>query len=182
MFITALPSFGQVNKVAGIYSDNFALYGFFTTALQLSQDMTFKYSWGGDQQSDRGIGTYKLNHDTILLSFIASKYDTLYKFYWDSIYSTSSLQPNDSGQFHFSVYHKNDTIKKPGYTLSTYINDRPTKFLYKHSHLYYITKEGKVSYIKCKVFIGHKKFLLFGSGWGMKKIYLVKRTHWTDNF
>lgn len=181
VILLALPRLYAQQYMLGIYSSICAENGMFGIDMQLNSDMTFKYEWGGDMQDDKGIGEYKIDHDTVLLSWIPSKYDTEYN-YWDTLKLIELPQAVDSGGFHIETkrYIKKKT---PSGYLSPYVNDRPTKYYYKNNKLFGVSKDGKVVCPKTRALSRYRRFLLFGKHYyTMRKYYLVKTKRQADIF
>ncbi len=125
------PSKAQDTKVFGFYTSNFLLNCFYRTRIQLNENFTFTYEWGGDLSHDRAIGKFKIIDDTVLLSYQPSKFDTIDYYLKDTIYKT--VGSSDSGGFHLYKISHPTTVNR--HELSPYINDRPSKFYYRHKKL-----------------------------------------------
>lgn len=113
-------SFGQ-DSIAGCYSSNFAVIGWFGTHLKLNQDSTFEYQFAGDLFYDKTSGTYLINKNRILLNFIVN---------------TDSLEislPNSLGNI--------STTKFP-LPPNPSANNRPTSLIYKNGRLIVYDKNG----------------------------------------
>lgn len=164
--LLSIQTKAQVNKVYGFYVSNFPISEFFTTQIQLNTDSTFKYEWWGDMRNDLAIGSYEVNNDTILLTYIPSKYDTLY--FWKD--DTTGADTNII--WHYKTYNptkQDHAIKLKNYDLVSYIGNRPLKFYYKHQKLLLLGLH------KAECLSRHKMFLLFGKHYRRTKKYYLKK-------
>jgi hypothetical protein len=79
LLVNGFSTFGQ-KRLKGFYSSKKPELGFFVTRIQLNQDSTFKYEFGGDLAYDKGTGKYWCEKgDLILLKFDEVKLDSVQK-------------------------------------------------------------------------------------------------------
>lgn len=69
-FLMLCPVCGLSQKpVAGCYSSNFAVIGWFVMHLKLNPDKTFEYHFYGDLFNDKTSGTYEVKDRFVFLTF-----------------------------------------------------------------------------------------------------------------
>ncbi|MEN9999847.1 MAG: hypothetical protein RI922_2837 [Bacteroidota bacterium] len=71
------------NSIAGCYSSNFAIIGWFVTSIKLNEDKSFEYLFAGDLFYDKTTGTYVVNKKRIILTFKQNT-DSLHLTFTDS--------------------------------------------------------------------------------------------------
>ena len=140
-------------KIPGNYSTRLASQGFFATYIDLHSDSTFFYQFSGDLIRNNGIGTYSANKRRIKLTYVPSKYDTL----WlgvreDTVWSADRK------------FVRIDTVGILIKVLDTMmVESRPTAFHYRNNRLFYVNKQGKVHEGKGFVYSPRRKFVIFGT-------------------
>lgn len=80
LLILTLVSLSALSQksVTGYYASKTAELGFFVTRIELNDDYTFKYEFGGDLLYDKGTGKYQLGEDKlVLLEFDEVKLDSV---------------------------------------------------------------------------------------------------------
>lgn len=110
------------NSIAGCYSSNFAIIGWFVTSIKLNEDKSFEYLFVGDLFYDKTIGTYEVNKKNIVLSF---KQNT------DSLHITFT---DSTGTMFTSHFPKPENISA---------NQRPSKLKLKRKKLIIYDSQGK---------------------------------------
>jgi hypothetical protein len=140
-------------RIPGNYSTRLASQGFFATYLDLHTESSFFYQFSGDLIRNNGIGTYSVNKRRIELTYLPSKYDTL----WLGVREDTVWSPDRK-------FIRIDTVGIPLKVLDTaMVESRPTRFYYKSNRLFYVNKEGNVHEGKGFVYSPRRKFLIFGT-------------------
>lgn len=69
LFISCKPI-----KITGKYQTNFGTYGMFGKTLTISCDSTFVLNFRGDLMNDNSLGKWKINGDTLILTYDTINY------------------------------------------------------------------------------------------------------------
>lgn len=94
IFIFALSISCSKTIIPGRYCTNFATYGMFGKTLKLNRDSTVIINFAGDLMNDNSYGNWKINNDTLLITFDTIKYpnsrykkDLAYKIKGNRLYN-----------------------------------------------------------------------------------------------
>jgi len=150
LFATSLISCSSTNNVAGTYTSNFAVNGFFGTRINLNTDSTFGYRMRGDMMFDTSNGHYKVDNNYIVLYHEPYKPDTseYVKYGKEAVLLSYALSTNN----HLA---------------------KPEKYLVRHRKLFICDTYGRI----IKKQFGYSKrrqFILFGKHWYKKRYYLKR--------
>ncbi len=110
------------NSIAGCYSSNFAIIGWFGTNIKLNDDKSFEYLFSGDLFYDKTVGTFDVYKNCIILNF---------------------KQNTDSLQISFSDSTGNLTTSKFPKPENNSAQNRPSKLKIKKNKLIIYDRQGK---------------------------------------
>jgi hypothetical protein len=146
-----LFSCNSTKNIFGVYKSNFAVGGFFGTIVRLYSDSSFTFRMSGDLAYHTATGHFKISKNSVILIYKALTIDT------SSEYQTMK----ESFSIHEAITG-NHNLREP------------TKYLAGHNKLFLTDKNG----FKVKRQWGyarHRKYILFGKHWYMKRYFLKRR-------
>jgi hypothetical protein len=145
-----LCSCSSTKNIEGIYRSRFAVSGFFGTKVNLRSDSTFTYRMRGDLVYDTAAGHYQTFNSYVILNY-------------KPLAADSSAEYNSAREM--VAVHEAIT--------GNHNLHEPTRYLIGYKKLFLTDKKGH----KVKRQWGysrHKRYILFGSHWHMKRYYLKK--------
>lgn len=143
-------------NLQGVYKTNKAEFGFFVTQIDLKNNNEFNYVFSGDLQHTELSGLYKISNHNLYLKFNKNKGEI------ESVNDSMTISDMLSGNYHnYNLQNENG--------ISYHL-----KYKIQGNKLFaYGIKNGQLKK-KSKVYTNQRKFLVFGSRWKNKRIYLKK--------
>ncbi|MDR6527312.1 hypothetical protein J2787_002704 [Chryseobacterium rhizosphaerae] len=143
-------------NLQGVYKTNKAEFGFFVTQIDLKNNNEFNYVFSGDLQHTELSGLYKISNHNLYLKFNKNKGEI------ESVNDSMTISDVLSGNYHnYNLQNENG--------ISYHL-----KYKIQGNKLFaYGIKNGQLKK-KSKVYTNQRKFLVFGSRWKNKRIYLKK--------
>lgn len=135
---SSLNSYSQ-DSIAGCYSSNFAIIGWFGMHIRLDEDSTFNYLFAGDLFYDKKKGKYSVNKSEVILEFEKNS-DTLEIAFTDSLGNITKSK-----------------FPKPENPSANY---RPSKLVYKGNKLIIYDENGKRIFRRTNAKGRRKKYYL----------------------
>ena len=151
-FLFGLFSCSSTKNIAGKYGTNFADMGFFGTTINLKQDSTLEYIFGGDMIHHHIIGHYKIYDHKVYMVFD--------KEILDSNFASTSFFPDTL----YKTVYKGDTIL---YQSFCYIG---------HNKLFFAHAKTGKKVSKARRYNKRKEYLIFGSHYYKRRWYLKRRS------
>jgi hypothetical protein len=148
LFSCVLFSCSSTRNISGVYKSNFGVGGFFGTTVRLYSDSNFTFRMSGDLAYDTAAGHFQVYKKSLILIYKTLAIDTSLEY--QTMKESFSIHEAITG---------NHNLREP------------TIYLIGNNKLFLIDKNG----LKVKRQWGyskHKKYLLFGKHWYMKRYYL----------
>ena len=151
LFFCGLLSCNSSKDIHGVYKSNFGVGGFFGTTVRLYSDSSFTFRMSGDLAYDTAAGHFQISENSVILIYKPLAIDT----------SSDYQVMKESFSIHEAITGNHNLHE-------------PTKYLIGHKKLFLTDKNG----LKVKRQWGyskHRKYILFGKRWYMKRYFLKWR-------
>jgi len=150
VFTFLLFACNSTRNIFGIYRSKFAVNGFFGTRVKLNSDSTFTYRMSGDMVYDTAAGQFQVHQRFLILRY-------------------KSLAVDSSSEY---------TVEKESISVHEALTGNhnlhePIKYIFGHNKLF-LTNINGLKVNRQWGYSKHKKFILFGKSWYMRKYYLKR--------